>query len=329
MRKIKKINYTKNNKKNINFKDENIFSDLNFQKQINDMNKKLDEYNLLVLNLFSSLKSNQNTNKKSNNNNKNTIDLNSEKTLNKSDEKHKKYKNLIPIYDANNKFTGYYRDINYNYDSTKIKDLQNEILNIKQQRIKDKNELINKLNEIKDIKEILINEMNNIESYNSQNYLRDFQHYNFDNEMYKINNPYRVIKSNLFGNKYIDDYYPKVLRRNNPGNYYPKYLNQNNLNINYLNHSHSLKQLPSFFNNQLNGSIILKDYNKNNSILPNINSSNQILNNSNLLNYEKIQNIINNNKSMMKFTKNNDNSKNIINSYNKAKKFMRFSELNN
>ena len=171
--------------------------------------------------------------------------------------------------------------------------------------------------------------MNNIESYNSQNYLRDFQHYNFDNEMYKINNPYRVIKSNLFGNKYIDDYYPKVLRRNNPGNYYPKYLNQNNLNINYLNHSHSLKQLPSFFNNQLNGSIILKDYNKNNSILPNINSSNQILNNSNLLNYEKIQNIINNNKSMMKFTKNNDNSKNIINSYNKAKKFMRFSELNN
>ena len=32
---------------------------------------------------------------------------------------------------------------------------------------------------------------------------------------------------------------------------------------------------------------------------------------------------------MMKFTKNNDNSKNIINSYNKAKKFMRFSELNN
>ena len=155
-----------------------------------------------------------------------------------------------------------------------------------------------------------------------------FQHYNFDDEINEINNPYRVNKSNQFNNENIDYYYPKVLRRNNPGNYYPKYLNNNNLNINYLNHSYSLKKLPSFFNNQLDGSIISKDYNKNISFLPNINSSNQILNNSTLLNSEKKNNNINNNKSMTKLSKNNYNSKNSIYNYYEAKKFMRFSELN-
>ena len=342
IRLLKCNNNIEYNNDNINVNNElnkNIlFSELNFQKQINDVNKKLDDYNLLILNLFSTLKPNQNIIENSNNNkNSNNIKINDSNSeiLNNNNEKNKKDKKLIPIYDIYNNFTGYYRDINYNYDRTNINDLQNEILKIKQQRIKDKKEIINNLKEIKDIKDILLNEMNKKEYYNFQNSLNDrymFHHYNFDNEMYKINNSYRVIKSNQFDNKYIDDYYPKVLRRNNPGNYYPKYLNNNNSSLNNLNHSQSLNKFPNFYSNPLYGSIILNNSNKNNSFLPNINLSKQLLNNSNdsqsFYSYRNKNNNNNNKKSMLKSAKSIRSDKNSIESYYEAKKFMRFSELN-
>ncbi len=215
-----------NNNKN------NMSSESVFQKQLNNVNTKLDNINALFLNLYTSMSNN------GKNNNLNQIKLINNKPnlviLNKNTNFEKKIKNLMPIYDEDNIFTGLYRDINYQIDPkihySDLLKLNKEIMDIKFQQILDKKDSDEKfMTGIKDLKLTIKS------SFNGNNGFRRFTN-NMNNSNFQIYDNYSNHSPNL------NEFY-----------------NNSNKKPNRMYHSQSAKNI----NNLNNGNNFLNNYNKN------------------------------------------------------------------
>ena len=217
-----------NNNKNI------MTSESVFQKQLNNVNTKLDNFNTLFLNLYTSMLNN------GKNNNSNQIKVVNNKPnlviLNKNTNFEKKIKNLMPIYDEDNIFTGLYRDINYQIDPkihySDLLNLNKEIMDIKFQQILDKKESDEKfMSGIKDLKLTIKS------SFNGNNGFRRFTNNidNMDNSNFQIYDNYSNHSPN------VNEFYNSNKKPNR------MYYSQSAKNINNLN----------------NGNNFLNNYNKN------------------------------------------------------------------
>ena len=213
---------------------------------------------------------------------------------NKINKNEKKVKYLIPIYDKNNKYIGFYKDLNFNQSnnqdlnieviknttksSNEIDKLNYEIVKLKQQQNLDKQEIDNKLKfEIRDLKQSLKKEILKIRDNNDLNYLNPnelsenhFEHSSFFEDEYKLYKNYNNINNlKIPNNKPL----PKIISKNNN----KKYLFRNSFNNDIkknqniiLSHSQSLGNIPNY-KNKLNRNNFFDDFNhKNQYNLPNI-----------------------------------------------------------
>lgn len=213
---------------------------------------------------------------------------------NKINKNEKKVKYLIPIYDKNNKYIGFYKDLNFNQSnnqdlnieviknttksSNEIDKLNYEIVKLKQQQNLDKQEIDNKLKfEIRDLKQSLKKEILKIRDNNDLNYLNPnelsenhFEDSSFFEDEYKLYKNYNNINNLKIPNKKP---LPKIISKNNN----KKYLFRNSFNNDIkknqniiLSHSQSLGNIPNY-KNKLNRNNFFDDFNhKNQYNLPNI-----------------------------------------------------------
>ena len=294
-----KTTYKSNNIKR-NYKNINYVSDNN--NTFNNDNDSL-KYNKSFVNYsYNNNLYNQNHNNfinyfrikhKQNNHNYNPEEI--VKIYNKNNHNDIDVKYLIPLYDNNNKYTGLYKDLNYNNpqkqnlnldeiknnskSSNEINKINHELLKLKYQHLLDKQDIDNKIKVgIRDLKNSLKNEIIRFRDFNDINYLNQNesnhnQEYNFEDssffeEQYKLYKNYN--NKDLIEQKYKS--LPKIISKKNERNLFSNSLNnrkKKNKNI-VLSHSQSL---GSITNNQykLNRKNISEEFNeKKDYYFPNI-----------------------------------------------------------